>query len=118
MGDVVVVAWDMPFVTSALLGALIEAANATRADAVVPDSNSPSGVEPFCAFYSARVRTRLSTFLSGPGGPAHAFVRSIPNLHRVPIEDVRRFGDPETLFLSVNTPDELARARALAGDSE
>ena len=30
--------------------------------------------------------------------------------------DLAPFGDPAQIFMNVNTPDELARARALAGE--
>ena len=33
---------------------------------------------------------------------------------RVPIETVREYGDPETLFMNVNTPEELADAERIA----
>jgi hypothetical protein len=32
----------------------------------------------------------------------------------VPLSVSARFGDPDTLFLSVNTPQDLARARDIA----
>lgn len=111
---VIVVAWDMPFVSARLLEAILEAARVHDSDAVVPESLSPHGIEPFCAFYSERVREPLARFLERGGGAAHEFVTRLPHLHRLPLAEVRRTGDPDRLFFSVNTPEDLERARAMA----
>jgi molybdopterin-guanine dinucleotide biosynthesis protein A len=111
--DALVVAWDMPFVTPALLNALVEAARDSNADVALPESDSPYGFEPFCAFYSARVGPALSAFYKRGGGAAGDFLRQVDRLHRVPITDIERIGDPRRLFFSVNTPDDLERARAM-----
>lgn len=112
--DVIVVAWDMPFVTTRLLRALHATAVERRADAVLPSSDSPHGFEPFCAFYSARLAKPLTAFLESGGGAAHEFIDSVDRLQVLPDDVVRELGDPARLFFSVNTPDELARARAMA----
>jgi molybdopterin-guanine dinucleotide biosynthesis protein A len=111
--DIVAVAWDMPFVTGSLLASLVDAADANDADAVAPQSDSPHGIEPFCAFYSHRVREPLEAFLSAGGGAAHEFVKSLPRFQLLPTSHVARSGDPNRLLLSVNTPDDLVRARTL-----
>ena len=108
-----VVAWDMPFVTSALLELLKREQTRNHADIVVPESESPYGVEPFCAWYSARVLRSLTAFLDAGGGPARDFLRSIERVHRVPLAAIRDVGDPDRLFFSVNTRDDLARANAM-----
>ena len=36
----------------------------------------------------------------------------------VPEEEIARWGRPEVVFMNVNTPDDLARARALAGGGD
>jgi molybdenum cofactor guanylyltransferase len=112
-GDSLVVAWDMPFVTTDLLELLLREHLDTQADVVVPESESPYGIEPFCAFYGARILRSLSAFLDAGGGPARDFLGSVEVVHRVPISTVRRIGDPERLFFSVNTPDDLARANEM-----
>ena len=109
----IVVAWDMPFVDETLLQALADAAEADDADVVVPASDSPFGFEPFCAFYSSRVRDPLSAFLSAGGGPARDFLRSLPRLRILSAPEVARVGDPSRLFFSVNTRDDLERANAM-----
>lgn len=114
-GDAIVVAWDMPFVPVPLLQALVQMARTHDADVVVPESDSPYGIEPFCAYYSARVLPSLSAFLRQGGSAAHDFLQqSQSRVHRMPIAEVERFGDSRRLFFSVNTPDDLARARDMA----
>ena len=116
--DALVVAWDMPFVTGELLSALLRHAAATRASVVVPEADSHFGIEPFCAWYSAAARARIEAFLRRGGGGARDFVVSLPGAERLAIAHVRRVGEPARLFLSVNTADELARARAMADTAE
>ena len=112
-GGALVVAWDMPFVTPALLRAILGAASEHGADLVVPESESPYGFEPFCAFYGKELAQALATFVERGGGAARDFVRQVPRVHRIPIADIARLGDPQRLFFSVNTPDDLDRARAM-----
>lgn len=113
-GDVVVVAWDMPFVPASLIADMIRRAAAYDADVVLPESDSPFGVEPFCAYYGRRTLAPLRDFLLSGGGAARDFLATLEGVHRIPLRDVRRFGDPATLFFSVNSADDLARARAIA----
>lgn len=112
--DALVVAWDMPFVSGAMLQALLDASRAHGAEVAVPESDGPTEFEPFCAFYSAGVLPSLSAFIAGGGGAARDFLRRLPRVHRMPLAEVERFGDPQRLFFSVNTPEDLEHARALA----
>jgi molybdopterin-guanine dinucleotide biosynthesis protein A len=116
--DVIAVAWDMPFVTGALLQSLVDAADTHGADAAVPQSDSPHGVEPFCAFYSARALRPLTAFLDAGGRAAHVFLRSLERVHTLSAVDVAACGDPKRLLLSVNTPADLERARAMLAGSQ
>ena len=113
-GDVLVVAWDMPFITASLLRALLEAARAHDADVALPESVSPYGFEPFCAFYSARTLPSLSAFFASGGGPARDFLRQVARVYRMPLAEVERHGDPRRLFFSVNTREDLESARDMA----
>lgn len=113
-GDALVVAWDMPFVTSRLLELLAREQVRNDADIVVPDSESPYGLEPFCAFYGARALRSLNSFLDAGGGPARDFLHSVNRLYRVPLAAIRQIGEPGRLFFSVNTRDDLARANTMA----
>jgi molybdopterin-guanine dinucleotide biosynthesis protein A len=117
-GGALVVAWDMPFVSPELLRALVGAAHDHGADLVIPESDSPYGFEPFCAFYSQELALGLAAFLERGGGAAREFVRQVQRVHRLPIADVARVGDPRRLFFSVNTPEDLERARAMAQGRE
>ncbi len=110
--DAVVVAWDMPFVTADLLALLLSRMRRAGSDAVVPESDSPHGIEPFCACYGASVRERLDAFLRQGGGAARDFLAGCTTA-RVPLEQIRRLGDPATLLLSVNDARDLDRARVL-----
>lgn len=116
--DALVVAWDMPFVTPALLRAITNAARASDADVALPESDSPYGFEPFCAWYSVRVLPSLTSYLETGGGAARDLLRRLPRVHRVPIADVEKLGDPRRLFFSVNTPEDLELARAMAESAE
>lgn len=116
--DALVVAWDMPFVTTPLLALLLDAARRHDADVALPESDSPYGVEPFCAFYSWRARAPLARFFAEGGGAARNFLGRLPGVHRVPISEVARVGDPRRLFFSINTPDDLQRARAMMASAE
>jgi molybdopterin-guanine dinucleotide biosynthesis protein A len=116
--DILVVAWDMPFVTPELLGAIVQAGVEHDADAAVPESDSPHRVEPFCAWYAASCRMALSEFLRSGGGSAHRFLERLPRLHLIPKRVTTRFGDPRLLFSSVNTAADLERARAILGSPQ
>lgn len=112
--DVVVVAWDMPFVTASLVEFIIGEARRHESQVTVPESDSPYGFEPFCAYYAASVQPALAEFLRDGGGPARDFLARIPRVHRIARDEVARVGDPERLLLSFNTREDLERARELA----
>lgn len=107
---VVVAAWDMPFVSAHLLLALADGLR--DADACLPESSGPRGLEPLCAAY-------------GPAcGPAIAASLEAGDLRAVGFHDrikvgilsttrVRAIGDPASLFFNVNTADDLAEADRL-----
>lgn len=116
-GSALVLAWDMPFVPSQLLGEIARLGRDTGADVVLPESSSPYGLEPFCAFYHSRILAALNAYLSQGGGPARAFLTRVERVHRIPLGDVAAFGDPATMFLSVNTSQDLVRARTIAADA-
>jgi molybdopterin-guanine dinucleotide biosynthesis protein A len=110
--DVLVVAWDMPFVSPALLRAL-RALGAQGHDAVVPESDT-GRLEPTCALYTQRCRPALQRWLDLGRRGAGDFLASCPRVRTLPVSEVARFGDPERLFFSVNTTDALARADMIA----
>lgn len=113
--DILLVAWDMPFVPAALLADLRRRAAATGADAVLPESDgSRRGVEPLCAWYSVRCRPAIEAALDAGDRRVVAFHEAVRTV-RVPHTEVAAFGDPAVIFRNVNTPDDLAGAEATAG---
>jgi molybdopterin-guanine dinucleotide biosynthesis protein A len=109
--DVLVVAWDMPFVTASLLRTLIQARHDAAADAVLPVH--PDGHdEPLCALYAARCAAVAERLLQRGERRAGALADAV-DARRVPPSDLAPLGDPRTLLLSVNAPADLAHAHAL-----
>ncbi len=109
--DVLVVAWDMPFVSAGLLQRLITLG--ATADAAVPESDSRRGLEPMCAFYRATCLGPIERRLAQGDRRVISFFDDI-TVARLPAADVAPFGDPAHLFMNVNTPAELALAESYA----
>lgn len=126
-GDIVLVAWDMPFVSAALLAALrargegAAHGDATHGDAardavdaVLPESDgSRRGVEPLCAWYSSRCLPAITAALEAGDRRVIAFHGAVRTV-RFGLDEVRAFGDATRLFANVNTPAELAWAESNA----
>ena len=110
--DVLVVAWDMPFVTAPLLGALLHARRASPDAAAVLPVHPDGHDEPLCAFYAAGC-TPVAERLLLQGERRAAALADAVHACRLTPDALRAFGDPCTLLLSVNTPADLARAHAL-----
>ncbi len=110
-GSVLVVAWDMPFVPSGLLRRLRELG--AGADAAVPESGSRRGVEPLCAWYAPSCRPAIERCVTAGDRRVVGFFDAV-RVARLRWAQVAAFGDPEWLFMNVNTPDELVRAEAHA----
>ena len=107
---VVCVAWDMPFVPVPLLRAL--AAGLDAADAVLPESGSRRGVEPFCAAYGTACGPAIRAALARGDRRAVGFHADV-RVSRLPPESVLMYGDPDVLFFNVNAPGDLQQAEAL-----
>jgi molybdopterin-guanine dinucleotide biosynthesis protein A len=107
---VVCVAWDMPFVTPGLVRALAD--GLAEWDAFLPESDGRRGVEPLCAAYGPACAVAIAASLDAGDLRAIGFHRAV-RVGRLPLEAVRRLGDPARLFFNINTPDDLARADAL-----
>lgn len=107
--DILLVAWDMPFVPSVLLAELRRRGEAGDADAVLPSSDgSRRGVEPLCAWYAASCLPHVTAALEAGDRRVIAFHDAV-RVDRMTLEEVERFGDPAVLFANVNTPEERAR---------
>lgn len=112
-GPVLVVAWDMPFVNVALLRALRDLAESSNADVAVPESGSKRGVEPMCAYYGPSCRGPIEAAVARGDRRIVGFFDDV-KVARLDHGEVARFGDPERMFMNVNTPEDLARAERYA----
>jgi molybdopterin-guanine dinucleotide biosynthesis protein A len=106
-----VAACDMPFLSSALLRQL--AAGACSDEVVAPESGSPRGLEPLCAFYGVRCRPAIEAALERGERQVISFFGDV-RVRVVASQEVARFGDPALLFLNVNTPQDREAAEAAA----
>jgi molybdopterin-guanine dinucleotide biosynthesis protein A len=111
---ILAVACDMPFVSAGLLRHLLDVADADNtADLVIPESGSRRGLEPLCAYYSVRCLPPVETMLQQGDSRMIGFHSQV-NVRRIPLAEVRQFGDPETLFMNVNTPEERVLAERIS----
>jgi molybdopterin-guanine dinucleotide biosynthesis protein A len=109
-GPVLVVAWDMPFVSPDLLAALVKGAEGF--DAFLPESGGKRGVEPLCAVYGPACEPAIRDRLDQEDFRAIGFHEDV-RVGTLAAEQVAAFGNPETLFFNVNTAEDLARAEEL-----
>ena len=108
---ILVVAWDMPFVTTPLFELLLSRAERSPY-ATLPEG--PSGIEPFCAVYSPACLPMIESGLAADDLKLAHMLERLPSYERVPLADIARAGDPEKLFFNVNTASDLATAERLA----
>lgn len=109
-GPVLLVAWDMPFVSVELLEALM--AGAASFDVFLPESGGRRGVEPLCGVYGPACVEPVRRQLDDEDYRAIGFHANV-RVGQLPLETVSSLGDPATLFFNVNTPDDLAEAEEL-----
>lgn len=105
---VLLLAVDLPLVPVSLLRALVE--SLPGHDAVVPVS--PRGREPLCAAYGPACRPAIAARRAAGERSMTAFWPDV-RVREVSGPDLARFGDPEGLFLNLNTDADLARARVI-----
>jgi molybdopterin-guanine dinucleotide biosynthesis protein A len=102
----ILLACDVPFVTSAFLDYLVT--NAAGVDAVVPRTDR--GYHPLCAVYTRACRETVAE--------RHLALTGLIETVRTRViepEDVERFGPGRRLLANVNTPDEFDELVALLG---
>jgi molybdopterin-guanine dinucleotide biosynthesis protein A len=110
-GDaLLLLACDMPYVTSPWLGYLLSLAG--EADVVVPQTER--GYHPLCAVYSRACLEPAAAWLAQRRLRLREFVDSM-RTRVVPEREIRQFGDPDRLLANVNTPAEYAGLEALQG---
>lgn len=117
-----VVACDMPFLSVDLLRHLDALArtpepDGTAADIVTPESEGPRGVEPLCSWYGVGCRAAIAAQARREERRIIGFWHDV-RVRRVPLAEVRGYGDPALLFMNVNTPAERERAEALAAGAD
>ena len=108
--DVLVVAWDMPFVSPALLRLIRDR---RRAESLAVFPVGPSGPEPFCALYTRACLPLIEAALDAGELRLSRLVESISNAERIPMSDIEGVGDPATLFFNVNSAEDLRTAETL-----
>jgi molybdopterin-guanine dinucleotide biosynthesis protein A len=111
---VLVVAWDMPFVSTAFLLELRRRGE-VGATAVVPVHGTGRQPEPLCAWYAAEALSTCVALLAAGERRAAALFDALPRTVRVGDAELAPFGAASRLFASVDTPDALA---ALGGSFE
>lgn len=107
--SVLVVAWDMPFVTGELLRALRETGERTGQH-VVP---MPYGgqLSPLCAYYRPSALATCRALLDAGERRARALAEALPDVLTLGREELRAFGEPARLFTSVDTLELLHALR-------
>jgi len=107
---VFVAAGDMPFLSSNLVEYLLGLLS-DDVSAVVPHwGGKPRAL---CTVYGREVGATVSAALDGDVRSIHKVIEGLPSVHYVGEEELWRFGDPELLLMNIDTPDDLAQARAI-----
>jgi len=104
---VLVVAWDMPYVTPELLGEL-RMRGERGASAVVPVHGPGARPEPLCAWYGPKSLETCRALLDSGERRASALFEALTNTDALGDDALARFGDASRLFMSVDTPARLA----------
>ena len=109
-----VVAGDLPFLTTPFLEHLVQSGENAETDIVIPRTDD--GHQPLCAAYGRAcesvIRRRIDAgLLKVTDILVELRVRELGP------EEVARFDPSGTLFMNVNTPDDYTRAQALVADS-
>jgi molybdopterin-guanine dinucleotide biosynthesis protein A len=108
-GDVAfTVACDMPFLHPEVVRLVV--ARAGQGDVVIPRVGTQ--LETMHAAYGKACLPHIEARLQARQLKIVGFFNHV-RVIEIAEADVARFGDPEVLFMNVNTPDELERARAL-----
>ncbi|MEE8519884.1 MAG: molybdenum cofactor guanylyltransferase [Gemmatimonadota bacterium] len=104
-------ACDMPFLSASLLQRL--AAGAQPDEAVVPASDSRRGLEPLCAFYGSACRDAIESAIDRGQRHIVSFFDDV-SVRTIPRHEVATFGNPDLLFLNVNSPEDRELAEEAA----
>ncbi len=102
------VACDMPFLSPGLLGYL--SSRAGEADVVIPDAGGE--LQTLHAVYGKACLPAMERRLRAGDLKIIGFFDEVRVL-RLSAEVISTFADPELVFMNLNTPDDLTRARTL-----
>jgi molybdopterin-guanine dinucleotide biosynthesis protein A len=102
------VACDMPFLSAPLVAHL--AGRAAEADVVIPEAAGE--LQTLHAVYGKACLPAMERRLMAGQLKIVGFFDDVRVL-RLPPEAIEPFADPDTVFMNLNTPEDLARARAL-----
>lgn len=108
---ILAVACDMPFPSPELLRAVRD--RAASHDVVLPESDSRRGLEPLFGYYSIACLPAIERAIARNDLRMIGFHGDV-DVYRLPLEEVRNFGDPAVLFMNVNTRAELEHAERIA----
>lgn len=114
---VAVLAVDLPRVTAPVILALAARWRGLRdAENRAVIAGTPVGIQPLAGVYGAGLASSLSSRLDGDGSRAvHAWLEACGDrIVTVPWDELRAAAGHDEVFLNVNAPEDLARARALA----
>ena len=109
-GPVLVVGWDMPFITPGVLGDLMS--HSAGYDVFLPESRGPLGIEPLCAVYGPACEDPIRRSIESEDLRTTAFHSEV-RVGTLSLEQITTHGNPEVLFFNLNDPDDLARAETL-----
>jgi molybdopterin-guanine dinucleotide biosynthesis protein A len=104
---VIVLAWDMPFVTAPLLRGM-RALGELDGAAVIPVHGSGQIAEPLCAYYPPEALETCLRLLEAGERRAGSLVEALPSAVSIPERLLTEHGDLERLFMSVDSPEQLA----------
>jgi molybdenum cofactor guanylyltransferase len=104
---VIVLAWDMPFVTAPLLRGM-RALGELDGAAVIPVHGAGRIPEPLCAYYPPAALETCLRLLAAEERRASALAEALPRIVTIPERLLEDHGDLERLFMSVDTPEQLA----------
>jgi molybdopterin-guanine dinucleotide biosynthesis protein A len=102
---ILVIAWDMPFLSVELLAEL-RCLGRAGVDAAVPRHHGR--MEPLCAWYGPAALRTCRALLAAGQRRAAALAESLSRVEWLEGTALESLGDPEHLFTSVNTPEKLA----------
>jgi molybdopterin-guanine dinucleotide biosynthesis protein A len=104
------VACDMPFLSAPLAAHL--AGRAAEADVVIPDAGGK--LQTLHAVYGKACLPAMERRLRAGRFTIADFLGDV-RVARIPAAEIAPFADPDVAFMNLNTPEDVARARALWG---